>query len=89
MRRFTFKCNFDYLHPDQIAVAFKHFFAMDLDSRKTIDMRNLTPGDFAVVSKKLKFLDAGDDLEMLLDLLYQEVEAKNEIQKKKLGFIAG
>ncbi len=89
MRRFTFKCNFDYMQPEQVAVAFKHFFAMNLDARRAGEIRNLTPGDFAVVSKKLKFLDAGNDLETLLDLLYQEVEAKNEIQQKKLGFITG
>ncbi len=89
MRRFTFKCNFDYLQPDQVVIAFKHFFALDLDARQAQKMTNLTPGDFAVVRKKLQFLDIGNDIEILRDLLFQEVEAKNEIQQRQLGFMAG
>jgi SpoVK/Ycf46/Vps4 family AAA+-type ATPase len=86
MRRFTFKANFDYLLPEQVVIAFKHFFALDLDGRRAKEMRTLTPGDFAVVSKKLQFLDVGNDAAHLIELLFQEVEAKNEIQQRQLGF---
>jgi SpoVK/Ycf46/Vps4 family AAA+-type ATPase len=86
MRRFTFKCNFDYLQPEQIVIAFKHFFALDLEARQAREMRTLTPGDFAVVSKMLQFLDIGKDPALLIELLYREVEAKNEIQQRQLGF---
>lgn len=89
MRRFTFKCHFDYLQPEQVVIAFKHFFGIELEPQKACNIANLTPGDFAVVSKKLKFLNTGKEVSMLMDLLYQEVEAKNEIQQRQLGFATG
>lgn len=89
MRRFTFKCHFDYLDAEQVIIAFKHFFNVELDIKEARSMSNLTPGDFAVVSKKLKFLDESNENKALLDLLGQEVEAKNEIQQRTLGFSVG
>ena len=86
MRRFTFKCHFGYLEPEQVSIAFKHFFNMELDLNDARGLRNLTPGDFAVVSKKLKFLNEGQCAETLMELLCQEVEAKNETQQRMLGF---
>ncbi len=86
MRRFTFKCHFSYLEPEQVIIAFKHFFNKELDAKEARSICNLTPGDFAVVSKKLKFLDDGNDYGTLMELLNQEVEAKNEIQQRQLGF---
>lgn len=86
MRRFTFKCHFGYLEAVQVIVAFRHFFNMELDVTEARSMCNLTPGDFAVVSKKLKFINAEKRVETLMDLLRQEVEAKNETRQKKLGF---
>lgn len=89
MRRFTFKCHFGYLEPVQVATAFKHFFNMKLEIKEAKDLRNLTPGDFSVVSKKLKFLTTEQSVEALMALLNQEVEAKNEIPQRKLGFKTG
>jgi hypothetical protein len=74
------------MQPEQVAVAFKHFFAMDLNVREAREMSNLTPGDFAVVCKKMKFLGVCQDSSQLIDLLCQEVEAKNEIKQRQLGF---
>lgn len=86
MRRFTFKCHFGYLDAEQVILAFKHFFNMELELKDVKDLRSLTPGDFSVVSKKLKFLNAGQNVETLMGLLRQEVEAKNEIHQRTLGF---
>lgn len=86
MRRFTFKCHLGYLKAEQVIVAFKHFFNLELEAEEARNIYNLTPGDFAVVSKKLRFLEAGRDIRSLVDLLNQEVEAKNEIKQRNLGF---
>ena len=61
-------------------------FTMDIDTRWAREMSTLTPGDFAVVNKKVQFLDAGKDIKILMDMLYQEVNAKNEIRKNPFGF---
>ncbi|MBI1180134.1 MAG: AAA family ATPase [Alphaproteobacteria bacterium] len=54
LRRFTFKVRFGYLEPPQIDAAFRLFFgeaAPDAARRLT----QLTPGDFAVVARRLRF----------------------------------
>jgi len=87
MRRFTFKCHFGYMETEQVIIAFKHFFNLKLDFKNASTLCNLTPGDFAVVSKKLKFIGEEPDLTMLINLLSQEVEAKNEVRQRHIGFV--
>lgn len=87
MRRFTFKCHFGYLKTEQIIIAFNHFFNLKLDVKSAEILRNLTPGDFAVVCKKLKFIEAEREHGALINLLNGEVEAKNEVRQRQIGFL--
>ena len=87
LRRFTFKCHFDYMKPAQVIIAFKDFFGVEVDVHQVSSMVNLTPGDFAVVRKKLRFLGIDPNYDALLELLMAEVSAKNEVLRKPLGFM--
>lgn len=85
MRRFTFKVKVDYLKPPQAAHAFRSFFKADApEGLAKLDV--LTPGDFAVVSKKLRFMGdvTPDDLVAMLKL---ECEAKADYKPAgSIGF---
>ena len=87
MRRFTFKCHFDYLNQKQIVIAFKHFFNLKLDISKAKLLNNLTPGDFSVVTKKSRFMKEEQNTGSLIRLLNQETEAKNESKSRQIGFV--
>ncbi|PLX88395.1 MAG: AAA family ATPase [Desulfuromonas sp.] len=86
MRRFTFKCHFGYLTSDQVPIAFRHFFGQNLGPNDARRLSTLTPGDFAVVRKKIRFFEKEQSSAQLIDLLQQEVEAKNEIHQRTIGF---
>jgi SpoVK/Ycf46/Vps4 family AAA+-type ATPase len=86
LRRFTFKCNFDYLKSEQIAAAFKHFFSKEIQYNKIGMLENVTPGDFAVVVKKMRFSDQPNQCERIIELLLDEVRVKSDFKQKKLGF---
>lgn len=89
LRRFTFKVKFDFMSAAQVRSAFRRFF--DLEAPGAIDrIGSLTPGDFAVVAKKLKFLsaDVNDSalrVKEILQLLEQEVAVKPTTERK-IGF---
>ena len=85
LRRFTFKVKFDFLTPVQSAAAYRQFFGCEPPvSLRSVE--HLTPGDFAIVAKKLRLLgqlsDGGRDIVRLLE---QEVAAKN-LRTVKIGF---
>lgn len=83
LRRFTFKCKFNFLTVQQNAVAFEHFF----HRTAPIELKGitaLTPGDFAVVAKKARILSP-DSIE-LVEMLRQEFEAKPNVPKP-IGFV--
>ncbi len=86
IRRFTFKYHFGYLKPKQILLAFQHFFNLDVGEKTVSRLQSLTPGDFAVVSKKSQFLGLNEDIEEILSLLEQEMDAKNEKKTRPVGF---
>jgi len=89
MRRFTFKTHLDYLGQQEVCRAFERFFGLSLDARQAGSLRNLTPGDFVVVKKKVRYLGCGKDVTTLVELLQQEVEAKNELSAvSPIGFHA-
>jgi SpoVK/Ycf46/Vps4 family AAA+-type ATPase len=86
-RRFDFKIKLDYLMPEQSIKMFKQ-----LSKRMTAQtvsklstLANLTPGDFAVVSRKTALLGKHKEIE-ILDLLIQESEYK-ESKAKQIGFV--
>jgi transitional endoplasmic reticulum ATPase len=74
---------FDFLAPPRSAAAYGRFFAREAPAALG-DIPALTPGDFAVVARKLRLLgDAGDG--EILRLLEQEVRAKN-LPAGRIGF---
>ncbi len=85
LRRFTFKVKYDYMTTAQVAIAFKHFFGVSVQASQLKDLTSLTPGDFAVVQKKVKILNVTDANE-IIDMLRQEISAKGIVVKEKIGF---
>ena len=85
LRRFSFKVKFDFLTKAQATAAYRHYFA-DEPPAALAELTMLTPGDFAVVARKLRFLapDERNDV-ILLRLLEQEVAIKPG-QKRRIGF---
>jgi SpoVK/Ycf46/Vps4 family AAA+-type ATPase len=76
LRRFLFKVALGPLTPDRAARAFEHFFAKPAP-RGLGALRNLTPGDFALVKRQLRHRPAEEALE-ILRRLEAEAEAKPE-----------
>jgi len=75
LRRFTFKLRLRHLAPPQARHAFRHFFGMDAPA--TLDgLSVLTPGDFATVRSRARFLGVAADAEALLALLREECALK-------------
>lgn len=86
LRRFTFKCHFDYLDDEQIGTAFRHFFGSDAPREMLGGLRGLTPGDFAVAVKKAKILGAHQGPAELITLLRQELKMKGLQPERTIGF---
>ncbi|MBR6163863.1 ATP-binding protein [bacterium] len=83
LRRFTFKIKFDFMNPEQINLAMKHFFNIeDAD----LNIKGLTTGDFATVKKKADFLEIRDTSE-IEKMLRDEVRLKqSKTLKNTVGF---
>ena len=75
LRRFTFKITLGYLTADQVCLAYRHFFDMEAP-RESRRLANLTPGDFAVVCNRLRFLTDQPSAGQIHDLLQAECAAK-------------
>ena len=89
LRRFTFKCRFDYLSQTQVERAFEHFFGLPLPLQG-MTIQHLTPGDFAVVRRKAEALGLLDNFSGLSELLRQEVAEKGvEASLRTVGFVVG
>jgi SpoVK/Ycf46/Vps4 family AAA+-type ATPase len=86
LRRFTFKCCFDHLKLEQVGMAFRHFFGLDLPFLGRKELCSLTSGDFAVVRKKAEMLDQLHDPQALVGLLQEEAAIKTETRTKRIGF---
>jgi SpoVK/Ycf46/Vps4 family AAA+-type ATPase len=84
LRRFMFKVKYDFLKPPQVELAFKRFFGVE-PIQPLRRLTHLTPGDFAVVKGKQKFLDVSDPAE-LVRMLELEQAAKG-VQAEKMGFV--
>jgi transitional endoplasmic reticulum ATPase len=85
LRRFTFKVRFDFMKPAQSVEAYRQLFGCEPPAAlRSID--HLTPGDFAVVAKKLRLLSqVHGEAPNIVRLLEQEVAAKN-LRTMKIGF---
>lgn len=89
LRRFTFKCHFDYLSDEQINLAFQTFFDLPAPKNQVGQLKGLTPGDFALVSKKARIIGCEKSTDELVDLLKEELAAKEYRPTKQLGFGRG
>ena len=86
LRRFIFKIKLDYLKPAQ-AAAFRWYFGFAAPA-SLAGLHTLTPGDFAVVAKKLRFLaEARDNPASIVELLSRECAAKRP-ESRPIGFNA-
>jgi transitional endoplasmic reticulum ATPase len=84
LRRFSFKIKFDALTPAQVALAYRQFF--DRAAPPALArLDGLTPGDFAVVAKRLRITGAGGGEAAILAELQQELAVKNR-GKRRIGF---
>ncbi|MDO3377174.1 ATP-binding protein [Geoalkalibacter halelectricus] len=86
LRRFTFKCHFDYLGEEQLGLAFERFFGMSATVGQLEGLIGLTPGDFALVDKKARIIGCEEDQNLLIDLLKQELAAKEHRPGRQMGF---
>ena len=86
LRRFDFKIQLDYLAPEQIKLAFRAFFDLELPAGVQA-LRNLTPGDFAVVRRRAEVLGKQGDAGALAEMLREECEIKPD-RPKQIGFAA-
>ena len=87
-RRFTFKTRFDYLKKEQVAAAFRTFFGQE-SPESVLALDCLTPGDFAVVKKKIEYYGNATSGEIGL-MLQQETLAKPiKLNSRRVGFKAG
>ncbi|MEI6895459.1 MAG: ATP-binding protein [Colwellia sp.] len=86
-RRFDFKIKLDYLTPEQSIKMFKQlvYQASKKTKIKISTLNNLTPGDFAVVTRKSALLGKYDEDEVL-ELLVQESIYKQP-ETKPIGFL--
>ena len=82
LRRFVFKLELGPLGPARAAAAWQRFFGIPAPAALT-EIANLTPGDFAVVRRQLRF--TGGDQAFILARLRAEVEAKPG-RAGRLGF---
>lgn len=75
MRRFVFKVDLEALPADKAERAFIRFFS-EKPPRRLREISGLTPGDFAVVARQLRFGKERASPERIVDLLQAEVQAK-------------
>jgi len=83
LRRFMFKVKYEFMKPEQVELAFRHFFGVEAATPLS-HLTHLTPGDFAVVKGKQDILDTDDESE-LVRMLELEQTAKG-IRTTKIGF---
>lgn len=86
LRRFTFKCKFDYLEAQQAGRAYSSFLGHELRMPAKQLLSLLTPGDFVVVKRKAEILGLLDDTDALTELLLEEVDKRGCGNGRKIGF---
>ena len=84
MRRFDFKVKHDYLNKEQVKIAFNHFFGMNPKSNIE-ELKYLTPGDFATVNKRMRFLKNKSE-STYIEELKKEMKVKKSVKTEKIGF---
>jgi len=96
-RRFDAFVQFDYLRPAQALVLLRAMIARTVGERPTLDaaqrrrlaaIPNLTPGDFAAVSRRAKLLGRIEDIDWWIVALGRDAAAKPDAPRATLGFLA-
>lgn len=82
MRRILYKIKFDYLKPEQIKIAFKHFFNINIE--ENLHLSRLTSGDFAIIKKQAEFQNKLNDKDWLINRLTIEMEQKKRITQTSI-----
>jgi SpoVK/Ycf46/Vps4 family AAA+-type ATPase len=91
LRRFDAKIRLDYLKPDQAWALFRSLLqAHGIEERAHLQkelarLHNLTPGDFAAIQRRLRFL-AVPTAEALVHLLRDECAMKTDAPRRAVGF---
>ncbi len=84
LRRFVFKIELAALSPEKAARAFTTFFGAQAPA--ALDgIANLTPGDFAVVARQIRFEDTRPGPDALVERLAREAAAK-PTARGRIGF---
>ncbi len=83
LRRFVFKLDLQPLGPERLKRAFERFFGQAAPAG-LLELRNLTPGDFAVVARQLRHAPAAD-AETIVARLRDESRVKPDTGVK-IGF---
>ncbi|MFT3996096.1 MAG: ATP-binding protein [Asticcacaulis sp.] len=83
LRRFVFKLDLAPLGPERLRRAFERFFGMAAPA-DLMSLRNLTPGDFAVVARQLRHVPA-PDAQAIVERLRGESRAKPD-SGVRIGF---
>ena len=83
LRRFVFKLDLGPLGPERLSRAFVRFFGLAAPAGLT-GLRNLTPGDFAVVARQLRHAPARD-ADSILERLRDESRVKPDTGMR-IGF---
>ena len=90
MRRFDFNLNLTYLTPVQAKQLFKDTLGPGVLNKhlmhELFQLTKLTPGDFAIVKRQMKFSKKRMTQERMLSVL-QEQNALKEDGKQKIGFV--
>lgn len=85
MRRILYKVKHDYLTNEQVKLAFKYFFNVDIN--ENLHLSRLTSGDFAVIKKQADFQGKLNDKEWLIEKLTEEMNQKKMFDSsKKISF---
>ncbi|EHR40465.1 AAA family ATPase [Alishewanella jeotgali] len=89
LRRFDFKLECDYLHTEQVLMLFRRVLGV---SRLTQDeqqqlstLNRLTPGDFAIIARRMKFQPKQDHRQSALQMLLDENKRKQP--NPTIGFV--
>ena len=90
LRRMDYKIRFKYLTPDQIYRLFKELCQVDFDEypdikQKITQLKNITPGDFAVVERQSRLTGHKDPISAFNAIL-NESKIKQDGNKNQIGF---
>jgi len=90
LRRFAIKVEFDYLKPEQAWRMLRKECVdrpSEQDRRSIMALRNLTPGDFAAVKKRLSILGQAAMAAALIAGLKDECRCKQDNTSNAIGFL--